>query len=58
VRQLWKPTLSNVKQPKTTRNRFTGMASTSENASFQVVLQRTLSRPIMRHYLETVPSDS
>jgi GNAT superfamily N-acetyltransferase len=47
-----------VKQPKATRNRFTGIASTFENAGFQVVLRRTLSRPIMRHYLERVPSDS
>jgi GNAT superfamily N-acetyltransferase len=46
-----------VKQPKATRNRFTGIASTFENAGFQVVLRRTLSRPIMRHYLETVPPD-
>jgi len=45
-----------VRQRKATLNRFTGIASTFENAGFQVVPRRTPSRSIMRHHLEAVPS--
>jgi hypothetical protein len=45
--------LIDVRHPKATLNRFTGIASTFEKAGFHVVARRTPSRPILRHDAES-----